>query len=486
MKTLAIHFANLGPYHLARLESAVEALCPMGWRVVAFEIAGSDENYGWSKRDGRFFFERVTVFPNAAFQRIGGGHLRQRIQEALDTLQPTAMAIAGWGTLDARLCLRWCKRNGVKAIVMSETRAADGQRVWWREWFKSRIVRRFDAALCGGESHKRYLVHLGIPDERVAYGYNVVDNAFFAEGPAVDCGELRTEEKAESGNAAPMAAGAGQEDCQKWTEGRDELERTSEKLKAPDDGRLAHDSDLPAGPYFLASCRFIRRKNVETLIQAYYLYSTLCKSEIWPLVLLGDGELKEGLIERGRELQMRVKVEKAEMESSSSSAKSQHANADFPRCADCLSEFDGYRLFATRLVDRFSEFSSKGLVVFAGFRQLEELPEIYHRAGAFIHPALEEPWGLVINEAMASGLPILSSRNVGAAEELLSEADNGFLFDPKDSYQIARYMGLISRLPLGERLAMGEKSREIVEMKAPKRAFGLGLKKLLAAENYSL
>jgi hypothetical protein len=58
------------------------------------------------------------------------------------------------------------------------------------------------------------------------------------------------------------------------------------------------------------------------------------------------------------------------------------------------------------------------------------------------------------------------------------------LFDPKDSYQIARYMGLISRLPLEERLAMGEKSREIVEAKAPKRAFGLGLKKLLAVENF--
>jgi glycosyltransferase involved in cell wall biosynthesis len=140
--------------------------------------------------------------------------------------------------------------------------------------------------------------------------------------------------------------------------------------------------------------------------------------------------------------------------------------------------------WAQGLVDLYPDFSGKGLVVFAGFRQLEELPEIYHGAGAFIHPALEEPWGLVINEAMASGLPILSSRNVGAAEELVSEADNGFLFDPKDAYQIARYMGLISRLPLEERLAMGEKSREIVEAKAPKRAFGLGLKKLLAVENF--
>jgi hypothetical protein len=63
---------------------------------------------------------------------------------------------------------------------MSETRAADGSRVWWREWVKSWIVRRFDGALCGGELHKRYLMQLGMPPECIAFGYNVVDNKFFA------------------------------------------------------------------------------------------------------------------------------------------------------------------------------------------------------------------------------------------------------------------------------------------------------------------
>ncbi|MFM8717200.1 MAG: glycosyl transferase family 1, partial [Spartobacteria bacterium] len=95
-------------------------------------------------------------------------------------MKPDAMAIAGWGTVDARVCLDWCKQNDAKAIVMSETRAEDGRRVWWKEWVKSRIVRRFDAALCGGESHQRYLVQLGMPEERVACGDNVVANEFLA------------------------------------------------------------------------------------------------------------------------------------------------------------------------------------------------------------------------------------------------------------------------------------------------------------------
>ena len=108
-----------------------------------------------------------------------------------------------------------------------------------------------------------------------------------------------------------------------------------------------------------------------------------------------------------------------------------------------------------------------------------ELPAFYAAAGAFIHSALSEPWGLVINEAMASGLPILSSNNVGAAEELVIDGETGYLFDPTDLQAISAAMQRIADMPEDRRRQMGESARALVEKKAPLSGFGNGLKTLL-------
>ncbi|MGC6458297.1 MAG: glycosyltransferase, partial [Akkermansiaceae bacterium] len=100
-------------------------------------------------------------------------------------------------------------------------------------------------------------------------------------------------------------------------------------------------------------------------------------------------------------------------------------------------------------------------------------------AGCFVHPALEEPWGLVINEAMACGLPILSSANVGAAEELVDDGVNGWAFDAADVGQIAEAMGRIAALEFEEISALGQASVRILEERCPTEAFGQGLKHLL-------
>ena len=122
---------------------------------------------------------------------------------------------------------------------------------------------------------------------------------------------------------------------------------------------------------------------------------------------------------------------------------------------------------------------NKPVVFFPGFRQIEELPRFYANAGCFVHPALEEPWGLVINEAMACGLPILSSANVGAGEELVDDGVNGWTFDPADEDQIAEAMNRIGLLPTRQLQAMGQASARILEERCPTDAFGQGLVELL-------
>lgn len=60
------------------------------------------------------------------------------------------------------------------------------------------------------------------------------------------------------------------------------------------------------------------------------------------------------------------------------------------------------------------------------------LPELYARADVYLQPSLSEPWGLAVNEAMASGLPVLVSSRCGCHEDLVQEGVNGLVFDPLD------------------------------------------------------
>ena len=53
-----------------------------------------------------------------------------------------------------------------------------------------------------------------------------------------------------------------------------------------------------------------------------------------------------------------------------------------------------------------------------GFLQSEELVRYYAFASAFVHASISEPWGLVVNEAAACGLPLLVSDRAGCADTL--------------------------------------------------------------------
>jgi glycosyltransferase involved in cell wall biosynthesis len=63
-----------------------------------------------------------------------------------------------------------------------------------------------------------------------------------------------------------------------------------------------------------------------------------------------------------------------------------------------------------------------------GFRNQTELPACYAMADVLVLPSSSEPWGLVVNEAMCFGLPIIASDQVGAAVDLIQEGVNGFTY----------------------------------------------------------
>ena len=70
------------------------------------------------------------------------------------------------------------------------------------------------------------------------------------------------------------------------------------------------------------------------------------------------------------------------------------------------------------------------------FVQPENLPEIYHASDVFVFPTLDDVWGLVVNEAMASGLPVICSKYAGCAPDLIVEGRNGWIIDPLDRAEV--------------------------------------------------
>jgi glycosyltransferase involved in cell wall biosynthesis len=95
----------------------------------------------------------------------------------------------------------------------------------------------------------------------------------------------------------------------------------------------------------------------------------------------------------------------------------------------------------------------------------------------------DETWGLVVNEAMAAGCPVLVAKQCGCARDLVKQGVNGFTFDGEDSDALARHMLWIQTNQ--DRLeAMGKKSMEIVGRFSPAH-FALNVDKLTTSARES-
>lgn len=113
-----------------------------------------------------------------------------------------------------------------------------------------------------------------------------------------------------------------------------------------------------------------------------------------------------------------------------------------------------------------------GSVHFPGFIQRDELAAHYSLAECFVLPTHSDPWGLVVNEAMACGLPIICTAVAGCAADLVLE--NGRVIDSENTYQLAGAMQEISADP-GLRLRMSEESRKLIQRYSPQAcADGIG------------
>jgi 1,2-diacylglycerol 3-alpha-glucosyltransferase len=368
---VAIVFHHIGPYHHARLNAAAEKLSVTG---IEWSAQGYD---AWGAADSPARYCKVSLFREATETYPQTAELRRAFSSAIEQAKPDVVAVNGWNNFGSLVAANCCVRRGILMVVMSESSRDDERRISWKETVKRRIVDLYSAALVGGQRHVDYLMELGMPRERIFTGYNVVDNAHFRE---------RTDEIRSQGSEVRKQYG------------------------------------LPEN-YFLASARFIEKKNLPGLIAAYEDYRQ--KSQTggkapWDLVLLGDGPVRETL---------------------------------------------NSQLSTLNLTEH---------VHLPGFKSYDELPVYYGLAKAFVHASTAEQWGLVVNEAAASGLPVIVSNRCGCAPELVN--DNGFTFDPATEDELATRLLEMASMSDQERKQLGENSYRIAESFAPER-FGEGLER---------
>lgn len=181
--------------------------------------------------------------------------------------------------------------------------------------------------------------------------------------------------------------------------------------------------------FFVACARFTEKKNHSVLIEAFARFRAEWESlgrgrlgprESWSLLLLGDGPLRPAI-----EAQV-----------------------------------------AALGLGNFVQF--RGAIPYA------ELPTYYGLAGAFVHASKVEQWGLVVNEAMACGLPVVVSDRCGCVADLVADGENGLLFDPSDPVALSWCLLDIAQHE-ERRAAMGRASRERVREWGPDR-FARGLR----------
>ena len=403
--SVAVIFHHIGPYHHARLNAAADKLSVTG---IEWSARGYD---AWGAAEAPARYTRLSLFTEAADYYPGGRRRREAFCWALEQANPDVVAVNGWNNFGSLAAARCCMEQGIPMVVMSESARGDEPRTLWKEIIKRRIVDLYAAALVGGQRHVEYLVELGMPREGIFTGYDVVDNAYF-------------EQRA--------------------------LEIRNSHLRRGYGGQAAFEIRKYALPenYFLASARFIEKKNLLRLIRAYAEYrqrssafanqpsrkatasqEATADREVsgenapWDLVLLGDGPMRDTLNTQLATLNLQAQVH------------------------------------------------------LPGFKPYDELPVYYGLAKAFVHASTTEQWGLVVNEAVASGLPVIVSNRCGCVPELVQ--DNGFTFDPANESELAERLLQMVSLSADERRRLGEASYRIAANFAPDR-FGEGLKQAAA------
>jgi glycosyltransferase involved in cell wall biosynthesis len=164
----------------------------------------------------------------------------------------------------------------------------------------------------------------------------------------------------------------------------------------------------PGRPVILFASKLLTRKRCIDLVDAYTRLAPSCETDPSAyLLIVGDGEERSHLEARARE-----------------------------------SGLSGIR--------------------FIGFRNQTELPQFYDLCDVFVLPSIHEPWGLIVNEVMNVGRPVVVTDQVGCQPDLVHDGFNGFVYPALDVDALTECLRRLVDDP-ALRATMGENSLRIIQ-----------------------
>ena len=130
---------------------------------------------------------------------------------------------------------------------------------------------------------------------------------------------------------------------------------------------------------------------------------------------------------------------------------------------------------------RLAQNIRPGTVCFPGFVQREELAILYALSEALVLPTHSDPWGLVVNEAMACGLPIVVTNVAGCSADLVEDGGNGYIVPPGNPERLKAALDSLIKSPELRRQMSVRSTERIREYSPEACAAGLAAAALSAA-----
>lgn len=334
---IGLIWTQFSAYHIDRLEAVGRRLSDRV-EVVAIEVASTSTTYAWEPSGAVRNAVKRQIFPGEAYERIP---FFRRFRGQLRELARCDAVFVGvaYSNPDIILIALILRLLGKPVVMMTASKFDDHPRSALKEWFKAQLLSCFSGAIVGGGRQHDYVRFLGFRARRVLPGYNTV------------CMERVRHQAAEAGASTGYSF----------------------------DNRN-----------FVYVGRFVAKKNIETMLQAYSIYAHAAGERARRLIMVGDGPLDTAL----------------------------HA-----QCA---------QLGIAHLVD------------FTGFLTAAQVSAKLAQGLALVLVSGEEQWGLVINEALAVGLPVIASFEVGAREALVRNLLNGCLVQSGSIESIAQAFAFVA------------------------------------------
>lgn len=356
-KHIAIIWQRFLPYHIARIRRLRVRCIEMGCKLSAVEVASQDDSYGFKNHPDQNN-EWICCFPKTSYHEHNANEIHNKVLSVINGLQPDIVFAPATPFPEGMAAVSYKVNSNKRMIMMDDAWEYTDRRKSVIKFIKRNIHKNIDGAFIPAPSHQHYYNDMGFPEERIVFGVDVVDNDYYSD-------------KSET------------------------IRLNSQAIRS--------SLQLPEN-YFLFVGRFLPRKGIETLLEAYRKYLRHTSGTLWQMVLVGAG----------------------------------------PHMKDIRTTSDQEH------------------IMYAGARFGDELCSYYALAGILIVPSESDPWGLVVNEGMASGLPVIVSKGCGASKTLVKEGENGWTFGPGYSDALADLMVRFSTLPEDVRKRMGQKSQDII------------------------